>query len=126
MREVPVFSDRADERRGVLASYGDVTPQLTKSSVTIRDGIVAAVAIASMWGMQVATQYGLKSDVRDLLTKLEAYQRSQENTNSSVQREIDDLARKEALDGVRLEETRVIIAEIKGFMTASGMKVPEK
>ena len=27
-----------------------------------------------------------------------------------------------ALDAVRIDETRVIIAEIKGFMTATGMK----
>ncbi len=36
------------------------------------------------------------------------------------------LQRQEALSAVRVEETRIITAEIKGFMTATGMKETKK
>lgn len=39
---------------------------------------------------------------------------------------IVSLERQTALDAIRLDETRVIIAEIKGFMTATGMKEAKK
>ena len=45
---------------------------------------------------------------------------------TALKEQKDALQRQVALDAVRIDETRVIVAEIKGFMTATGMKEVKK
>lgn len=78
--------------------------------------IVAAFMTASavVW-MDRASQQELRSDVREIKAGMESFTRYQ---NSMT----EDLRREQALQKVRLEETRNALAELKGFLAGSGIK----
>ncbi len=95
-----------------------------QSRVTLRDGIVAAIAIAGMWGAQVATQGGLRSDIRDLKTSFDAAQSRQVETNGSLQRQIDEVRKTASLALVNDAETSKNLAALRGYLEGLGVKTP--
>ena len=108
-----------------MASYGPVTPvkdDATKFKITLRDFIVGVLGAAGMWGMQIATQYGMRSDIRDLGTKFESYQKTQMTTNDDLQRQIDEARRTAAGARVAADDATVSLAELKGILIGAGIK----
>lgn len=97
---------------------------VSKSRVTLRDGIVAAIAIAGMWGVQVGTQGGLRSDIRDLKTSFDAAQSHQVETNASLQRQIDDIRKAANLAIVSDADTSKDLASLRGYLEGLGVKIP--
>lgn len=120
-RHDEVTSQRDDQnRRSTDASKLTFPLQLV---LIIGGGIVATTGAYWVSNFQVRNEMtGMRSDVRDIKTTMEGMIKYQASQIEALQRKSDDLERKEALDAVRVEETRVIVAEIKGFMTATGMK----
>lgn len=122
--------------RGVLASYGDVSHEFSRRAtdasrltfplklvLIIGGGIVATTGAYWLSNFQVRNEMSaIRSDMRDIKTTMEGLKSFQASQIESLQRENEDLKRKEALDAVRLEETRVLVAEIKGFMDGRGFK----
>ncbi len=115
--------DRPAWGRGVLASYGDVTPSptpgrrdydLTLSRLTLRDAILIALGVAGMWGVQLATQYGMRSDIRDLGTKFENVRQ-----DAASARQLANLAI------VNDAQTAKELAELKGFLAGAGIRALE-
>jgi hypothetical protein len=122
--------DWPESARGVLASSGDVTParrseDLTRSKITLRDAIVAALAIAGMWGLQVATQERAaartQASIETLSTKFDGYVQKQTEANAEFQRQLDEV-RKQANLGVAYGiEAKTEAARLGGIMTGTGI-----
>jgi hypothetical protein len=94
----------------------------TKNMITLRDGVLILLGALGMYGTQLATQYGMRSDLRDLLTRLENYQVQQNDTNSSLQRQIDEWPAETKLNRVNLENADKATAELKGMLLGAGIK----
>lgn len=97
---------------------------VSRFKVTLRDGIVAAGAVAAMWGTQVATQGGMRSDIRDLKTSFDAAQSRQVETNGSLQRQIDEVRKTASLALVNDAVTSTNLATLRGYLEGLGIKVP--
>ena len=111
-----------------MASYANVTPQhqraddfITKSRLTLRDFVVAAIAIASMWGLQVATQYGMRSDIRDWGTKFDAYVQQQNAITASLQGQINEWRAETKLNRERTSDQDKALSELRGFLVGAGL-----
>ena len=102
-------------------SRGD---DIQRFKVTLRDGIVAAGAVAAMWGTQVATQTGMRSDIRDLKTSFDLAQGQQVKTNGDLQRQIDEIRRTANLAIVSDGETSKDLATLRGYLEGLGIKIP--
>lgn len=76
-----------------------------------------------MWGTQVATQSKTQSSIDNLATRIEGYQSEQHSTNTEFQRQVDDARRQAALALVNDAQTAKELAELKGFLAGSGVKV---
>jgi hypothetical protein len=107
------------EREG-LWSHDQVTPQgggaksvLDASRLSFP--LMLVLIIGSTTAGIVGTYYSLSAQLAVQNQELKALIEK----NETLQRQI-------ALDAVRIDETRVVIAEIKGFMTAVGMKEVKK
>jgi hypothetical protein len=88
----------------------------------VSSAVAASGAVWAQNAYQRSEMLGLRSDVRDIKTTMEGSVRYQGSQIESLQKAHEELVRKEALDAVRIEETRVIIAEIKGYMNGTGIK----
>jgi hypothetical protein len=97
---------------------------VSRSWVTLRDGIVAAASVAAMWGTQVATQAGMRSDLRDLKTSFDAVRAQQVDTNGILQRQIDEVRKTANLALVNDAETSTDLATLRGYLEGLGVKVP--
>ncbi len=118
--------DSAPWPRGVLASYENVTPQrrsddITTRKLSLRDAVFIALGVAGMWGVQVATQYGIRSDVRDLKTSFDAYVQQQSSTNISMQQQINEWRSETKLNRERSVEQDKALSELRGFLVGSGI-----
>ena len=74
-----------------------------------------------MWGVQVATQAGLRSDIRDFGTRQESYQAQQNALNSSFQQQINEWRSETKLNRERDSDRQREIAELKGLLTGIGI-----
>lgn len=118
--EVSQQREGAPQRRSTDASRLTFPLQLV---LIICGGITATTGAYWLANFQVRTEMsGIRSDMRDIKTTMDGLRSFQASQIDTLRLENDDLKHKEALDAVRIEETRVIVAEIKGFMTAAGMK----
>lgn len=123
--EGPTHEVRASWRRGVLALYDRMTPardDATKSKVTLRDAVFIALGVAGMWGIQVATQSKTQAAIETWGTKVDGYIATQANTNTELQRQIDEARRSATLALVNDAETAKQLAELKGFLAGAGIK----
>jgi len=75
-----------------------------------------------MYGAQVGVQWGMRSDIRDLKTSVDGYQRQQTETNAVLQRQIDDWRQETKLNRVNIEDTDRTVAELKGLLVGAGIK----
>ena len=75
-----------------------------------------------MHGAQLAAQHGMRSDIRDLKTSFEGYQQRQENTNSALQRQIDEWRQETKLNRVNIDNNDARLAELKGILLGAGIK----
>jgi hypothetical protein len=82
---------------------------------------VVAGAMA-MYTAQLATQYGLRSDIRDLKTVFDAYVVQQTATTSAIEREIDEWRKESKLNRVNIEETRNELSQLRGILIGAGIK----
>lgn len=118
----------AIERRGVLASYEHVTTRskdiddMSKFKLTIRDAVALLIGIAGMWGTQVATQSGMRSDIRDLGTKFENYQSYQNGRNTYVDLQLDDIRKDVKMNREKVEDVGKSFSEMKGILLGAGIK----
>jgi hypothetical protein len=87
-----------------------------------RDLILIIAAAVSISGSVYAVQSGLRSDVRDLLTKMESYQQQQNEYNSSIQRQIDEWRAETKLNRVNINNNEREMAELKGILMGAGIK----
>ena len=130
MGESVTFEERGAGRRGVLASYEPVTPSRTddasKFKLTVRDVLLLLAGCVAMYGAQLATQYGMRSDIRDLGTKFENFQMKQGEVNESLRREIDEWRRETKLARVENAETARALSELRGILIGSGIKNVDK
>lgn len=95
---------------------------ISRLKLTLRDMLVIVVTIGGMWGVQTATQWSMRSDIRDLKTLFESYERLQSDTNSTLQRQVDEWRAETKLNRVNLETTQRELAELKGLLVGSGLK----
>lgn len=111
------------EREG-LWSHDHVTPQggTTRTSGSgwldasrLSFPLMLVLIIGSTTAGIVGTYYSLSAQLAVQNQELKSLIEKNEN----LQRQI-------ALDAIRIDETRVVLAEIKGFMTATGMKEVKK
>ncbi len=127
----PAFTTRHEDgparARGVLASYEDVTPHqraddfTTKSRINLRDVVFVTLGIAGMWGAQLATQYGMRSDVRDLGTKFDAYVQQQNASTLSLQTQINEWRAETKLNRERSTDQDKALSELRGFLIGAGL-----
>ena len=122
--------------RGVLASWirmtRDFSHRVTDAAhitFPIQFVIVIAGVIVATSGAYWLANYqirsdmqAIRSDMRDIKTTMDDLTRYQSAQIDAVRRDYEDLRREQALQKIRLEETRNTLAELKGFLTASGIK----
>ena len=94
----------------------------SKYWLTLRDVVLLFVGILGMYGAQLAAQYGMRSDIRDLKTSFEGYQQRQESTNSALQRQIDEWRQETKLNRVNIDNNDARLAELKGILLGAGIK----
>ncbi len=131
--ETATGNDRPAWGRGVLASYAAVTPpgrRLSdadrKFTLTFRDALALLVGCLGMFALQLGAQYGLRSDIRDLKTTFESYQQKQNETNSMLQRQIDEWRVETKLNRERDGDRQREVAEVKGLLTGIGILKEQK
>lgn len=121
------IEDRPAWARGVLASYDHVSPGqrsedfTTKSRITLRDVVLILVGCLGMYGTQLATQYGMRSDVRDLGTKFDAYVQQQNATTASLQTQINEWRAETKLNRERSSDQERALSELRGFLVGAGL-----
>lgn len=115
-----------------VSHYGQVTTQRDSQSrerstdasrLTFPLQLVIVIVTATLTASGVvwaerSGQQELRSDVRDIKTAMDGFTRYQ---NSMT----DDLRREQALQKIRLEETRNALAELKGYLAAGGKGLPK-
>ena len=115
--------------RGVLASYGDVTPARADASkltfplqlvIIIVGGVVATVG-----GFWVATST-MRSDLRDIKTTMESYQQQQRQELGTLQTQINEWRTETKLNRERDSDRMKEIAELKGLLTGLGILKEKK
>ncbi len=122
------FDDSSAGSRGVLASYGTVTPaktegfKITLGGFTLRDALWLLGGCIAMIVAQVVAQSGIRSDIRDIGTKFELSQQRQQSTNLELQRQLEDARRMANLALVNDADTAKALAELRGFLAGSGIK----
>lgn len=122
--------DCSESSRGVLASLFRMTParsdDATKLRITLRDFIVAAIAIAGMWGLQVATQERAQGQttaaIQTLGTKFDGYVQKQTEANTEFQRQLDAVARRAELGVVTGNHAVEEAARLQGILMGAGIK----
>jgi hypothetical protein len=106
--------------------HGLVTPARaddpTRFKLTLRDALALLAGCLAMYGAQMAAQYGLRSDIRDALTRFESYQQQQSGTNAVLQRQIDEWRGETKLNRVDVTNLATEISELKGIMMGAGIK----
>jgi hypothetical protein len=95
---------------------------ISTSKITLRDGLLIVIGACSMYGVQLGAQWGLRSDIRDLKTAVDGYQRQQGETNTVIQRQIDDWRQETKLNRVNIENTDRAVSELKGLLIGAGIK----
>jgi hypothetical protein len=116
---------RAQAGQGRFGDDGDVTPgrredDITKSKITLRDGLLLIVGAASMWGVQVGTQWGLRSEIREFIAE-------QRGTNAAQQATINEWRSETKLNREKQEAADNELSELKGFLAGIGIKgIPPK
>jgi hypothetical protein len=125
--EHPSNDDRSPWSRGVLASYGRMTPgrrtdDASRFKLTLRDAMLLLVGCLGMYGAQVANQWGMRSDIRDLKTAFDSYQQRQTETNSVLQRQIDEWRAETKLNRVNISNNENAVSELKGILLGAGIK----
>lgn len=112
--------------RSVEASWRprDVTPSrrsddISKFRLTLRDAILLLIGCIGMYGAQIARDYGLRSDMRDLNTSFEAATRSQ-------QQQIDQWRGETKLNGVNISNIQTELAKLQGILLGAGIKGVQK
>jgi hypothetical protein len=113
--------------RGVLAKNDRMTPgrrldDASKFKLTLRDAMLLLVGCLGMYGAQVANQWGMRSDIRDLKTAFDSYQQRQTETNSVLQRQIDEWRAETKLNRVNISNNENAVAELKGILLGAGIK----
>lgn len=110
------------ERRGVLASYGIVTPtpgrrtdDISKFKMVLRDALFLAIGAASMWGTQVATQSRTQAAVEHLGEEIRGMR-------DDLQRQIDEVRKTANLGVVDGTAAQVEAARLQGIMLGAGIK----
>src|SRR5262245_55217150 len=88
----------------------------SKFKLTLRDVLVLLIGSIGMYGAQLATQYGIRSDIRDLTTSVQAYQTQQREKNEVMQRQIDEWRSETKLNRVNIDENQRALAELKGIL----------
>lgn len=115
----PIHETSTSDARDV-SHHEQVTPQTggsrsgldaTRLSFPLMLVLIIGSTIAGIVGTYSALSGRLDVQNQEIKTLIEK--------NEVFQRQL-------ALDAVRLDETRVVVAEIKGFMTATGMKEVKK
>jgi len=98
------------------------TDDVARFKLSLRDVVVLVVGAAGMWGVQIATQYGMRSDIRDLSTEFRNYQRQQMDENGWLQSQIDDRRREAAAAKIDAQEALGDVKELRGFLAGVGVK----
>ena len=121
--DVITFEDRAAGRRGVLAKNDSMTPargdDVGRFKISLRDALWLLAGCLAMYAAQLAAQYGMRSDIRDLATEFRS-------TTASIQRQIDEVRKESALNRVNEEDTQKEVAELKGILLGAGIKGVQK
>jgi len=112
-----------------LASYGSVTPptgrrfgDITTSKLSLRDVLLFVVGACGMYGAQVGVQWGLRSDIRNLTTSVDAYQQRQAETNNGLQQQINEWRAETKLNRVNIQNNENALSELKGLLIGAGIK----
>lgn len=87
-----------------------------------RDLVLIMAAAISISGSVYAAQSGLRSDVRDLLTKMQSYQEQQNEYNNSIQRQLDEWRQETKLNRINIANNEREMAELKGILMGAGIK----
>ena len=88
---------------------------ISKFRLTLRDAILLLIGCIGMYGAQIARDYGLRSDMRDLQTSFEAATRSQ-------QQQIDQWRQETKLNGVNIAIQQTELAKLQGILLGAGIK----
>lgn len=90
--------------------------------LSYRDALIFALGAAGMWGTQVATQQKTTSAISELGVKVSDYVEKQAETNSQVQRQVDQIRGRAELGVVLGNEAKSEAARLEGIMIGAGIK----
>lgn len=74
-----------------------------------------------MYGTQLATQYGMRSDIRDIGTKFDAYVQQQNANMASMQTQINEWRAETKLNRERSSDQERALSELRGFLVGAGL-----
>jgi hypothetical protein len=98
----------------------------SKLTVTLRDVILVLAGCMAMYGAQLATQWGIRSDIRDIVTRLDEVKENQAVADRSLQTQIDEWRGETKLNRVNIENTQKELSELKGLIIGAGVKGVQK
>jgi len=127
--EAESIQDRSAWGRGVLASYGFVTPSdvgrrsydASKLKLSARDVLLLVIGCLGMYGAQIGAQWGMRSDIRDLKTSFDAAVREQNSTNASLQKQIDEWRSYSKLAYEKADQAINETSKVEGILLGSGV-----
>lgn len=122
-----ILTKRMDERRsGEDRRTTDASRLTFPIQMVLLIGASVASATGAVWTMnmtQRAAMLSMASDVRDIKTTMDGLTRYQGSQIDTLRRDYDTMLREQALQRVRLEETRNSLAKIEGLLTnVAGIK----
>ncbi len=101
---------------------GRRSDDLSKFKLTLRDVLLLLIGCAGMFGAQVARDFGMRSDMRNLLTTFDLAVAAQNKTNTEIQRQIDQWRQMTNLNAVNISNIEREVAELKGILMGAGIK----
>ena len=126
MSATATIQDRPAWGRGVLASYvrmmSRATDDISRLRVTLRDVVILLAGAGAMFAAQTSRDRGLQAGIDNLTTLVQGYERQQVETDSALQRQIDQARQQAALAIVNDANTAKELSELKGFLEGAGIK----
>src|SRR5579872_453553 len=93
----------------------------TRMRITVRDFLIAVIGAATMWGIQIATQWRLQSGIDQLSIKITGYQDKQDAANTEFRRQIDEVRRAANMGIEKGSEAAVEAARLQGMLLGAGI-----
>lgn len=118
-----VLRDRATENANKIGKLAETPPNVENVIMTPRVMISIVVFTVGIVGGIWSSTYGLRSDVRDILTRMEAQKSAYDSTaklqevqSNSLRTSVDDMKRRQELQQYEIQALKEVILTGKGRM----------